>query len=264
MAERRGDVTFSVGGDGVAEVEINRPPNNFFDFALIQDIASIYEQFDEDPAVRAIVLCAEGKHFCAGANFGGGGGDDAKSDGVNRAVGGDLYGEAVRMIEAKKPVVAAVQGAAIGGGMGLACSADFRVGSRDTRMAANFSQLGFHHGFGLTITLLPIVGQQRGMELLYTGRRLNGEELHGLGLLDRFVEPGEVREAARAFAEEIAASAPLAVQSIRATMRQGIGDRYRLATARERREQDRLQRTADFQEGVKATAERRKPDFQGR
>jgi 2-(1,2-epoxy-1,2-dihydrophenyl)acetyl-CoA isomerase len=161
-------------------------------------------------------------------------------------------------------VVAAVHGAAIGGGLGLACSADFRVGCSETRMASNFAQLGFHHGFGLTITLPPIVGQQKALEMLYTGKRLDGEEALAIGLLDRFVEPSEVRNAARAFAAEIATSAPLAVASIRATMREGIGNRYRLATARERKEQDRLQKTNDFQEGIKASSERRPPAFQGR
>jgi 2-(1,2-epoxy-1,2-dihydrophenyl)acetyl-CoA isomerase len=263
MTNRQGDLSYEIGSDGVAVVEIHRPPNNFFDFQLIQDIATVYEGFDTNPDVRAIVLCAEGKHFCAGANFGGNDGS-VKSDGVNRATGGDLYGEAVRLIEATKPVVAAVHGAAIGGGLGLACSADFRVGCSETRMASNFAQLGFHHGFGLTITLPPIVGQQKALEMLYTGKRLDGEEALAIGLLDRFVEPSEVRNAARAFAAEIATSAPLAVASIRATMREGIGNRYRLATARERKEQDRLQKTNDFQEGIKASSERRPPAFQGR
>ncbi len=263
MTQRQGDVSVDIGNDGVAIVEVHRAPNNFFDFQLIQDIATVYEGLDEDPACRAIVLCSEGKHFCAGANFGGGDGQ-ARSDGVNRATGGDLYGEAVRLIESKTPVVAAVQGAAVGGGLGLACSADFRVGCSETRMTANFAQLGFHHGFGLTITLPPIVGQQKALDLLYTGRRLNGEESHAIGLLDRFVDLEKVRDEAHAYAAEIASSAPLAVRSIRETMRQGIGDRYRLATARERREQDRLQKTQDFQEGIKASAERRKPEFQGR
>lgn len=261
MVERQGDVSWEVGNDGVATVEIHRPPNNFFDFQLIQDIATVYEGFDRDTSVRAIVLCAEGKHFCAGANFGGG--DNVRDDGVNRATGGDLYGEAVRLIEASVPVVAAVQGAAIGGGLGLACSADFRVGCIETRMAANFSQLGFHHGFGLTITLPPIVGQQKALEMLYTGKRLTGEQAHNIGLLDRFVPLEDVRSEAHALAAEIATSAPLAVRSIRATMRQGIGDRYRLATARERKEQDRLQKTDDFKEGIRASAERRAPQFQG-
>ena len=259
-ANSYGDVTVDIGTDGVATVEIHRPPSNFFDAQLIRSISEVYEALDEDPACRAIVLCSEGKHFCAGANFGAQAATPAPSEGDAP----DLYAMAVRMIVSKTPVVAAVQGAAIGGGLGLACSADFRVGCSDTRMAANFAQLGFHHGFGLTITLPPIVGQQKAMDMLLTGRRVAGEEAHAMGLLDRFVELAEVRNEAHRMAAEIAKSAPLAVVSIRETMREGIGERYRQATEREAREQAALRATEDFKEGIRATAERRTPEFQGR
>jgi len=220
-----GDISIDLDDDYVAIVEVHRPPNNFFDAGLISAISDAYEQLDEDPACRAIVLCSEGKHFCAGANFTAPAAPSAPS-----AAPRDLYAEAARIIEAKTPVVAAVHGAAIGGGLGLACSADFRVGCSETRMAANFAQLGFHHGFGLTITLPPIVGQQRALELLLTGKRIDGETAHQMGLLDRFVAAGEVRAEARRLGAEIASAAPLAVASIRATMRAGIGERYRQAT----------------------------------
>ncbi len=259
VASSYGDVSVKVGENGVAEVEIHRPPNNFFDIDLIHALSSAYHALDNDPACRAIVLCAEGKHFCAGANFGA----PAAPAGTAAPTERSLYSEAAEMIGAKTPVVAAVHGAAIGGGLGLACSADFRVGSSETRMASNFAQLGFHHGFGLTITLPPLIGQQRALELLLTGKRIAGDEAYRIGLLDRFVEPGEVRAEAHRMAAEIASSAPLAVASIRATMRAGIGDRYRAATDHENEEQSRLRVTDDFREGIKATAERRPPRFLG-
>ncbi|MGE0598205.1 MAG: enoyl-CoA hydratase/isomerase family protein [Dehalococcoidia bacterium] len=259
-AQNHGDVTVERTEHGVAVVEIHRPPNNFFDGRLIRTLSDIYESLDDDGSCRAIVLCSEGRHFCAGANFGA---PAAAAAEKNDDPQPDLYTEAARMIEAKTPVVAAVQGAAIGGGLGLAASADFRVGCSQTRMAANFSQLGFHHGFGLTITLPPLVGQQKAMELLLTGRRIDGEEAHAIGLLDRFVADEEVRKAAIALATEIASSAPLAVRSIRETMRGNIGERYRAATQREGIEQKRLQATEDFREGIRASAERRTPSFKG-
>lgn len=257
-----GDVTITLGDDGVAEVEIHRPPNNHFDDVLIASLSDAYEALDADSTCRAIVLCSEGRHFCAGADFGRPAAP--APSGRPATTGSNLYSEAARMIEAKTPVVAAVQGAAIGGGLGLACAADFRVGCAETRMAANFAQLGFHHGFGLTITLPPIVGQQRALELLLTGRRIGGEEAHRIGLLDRYVNLDQVRAEAHRMAAEIASSAPLAVASIRATMRAGIGERYRRATDHENEEQARLRLTEDFREGVRATAERRPPNFQGR
>ena len=244
------DVTVETGDDFVATVEIHRPPENYFDTALIADLADAFERVD----ARAIVLCSEGKHFCAGADFRGRAAND----------GGDLYGEAVRLFRAATPVVAAVQGAAIGGGLGLALAADFRVGADESRFAANFARLGFSHGFGLTVTLPAVVGQQRALELLYTGRRIGGEEAHRIGLLDRLVPLADVRAEAHALAADIAASAPLAIDSIRRTMRGDLADRVKDATDHERTEQDRLRRTDDFAEGVRATAERRRPDFTGR
>lgn len=251
-----GDVATTIDGVAfVATVELRRPPNNFFDVELIRSLADAYEHLDADPRCRAIVLCAEGRHFCAGADFSGDRGTGAA---------GDLYAEAARLFEAKTPVVAAVQGAAVGGGLGLACSADFRVGTPATRMTANFSRLGFHHGFGLTATLPPIVGGQRANELLFTGRRIDGDAAAAIGLLDRLVAPELLRDEATALASEIAAAAPLAVRAIRETMRAGLADRVRTATAWEDAEQARLRATADFGEGIRASAERREPRFEGR
>ncbi|MBO0731845.1 MAG: enoyl-CoA hydratase/isomerase family protein [Acidimicrobiaceae bacterium] len=255
-----GDVTLAVGDDDVAEVEIHRPPNNYFDVALIRSLAAAYEAVDADPRARAIVLCAEGKHFCAGADFTGA--SNAERMEAGRTV--SLYQEAVRLFAARTPVVAAVQGAAIGGGLGLACSADFRVACEEARFAANFARLAFHHGFGLTVTLPAITGQQPALDLLYTGRRIGGEEAARLRLADRLVPQASVRSAARELAAEIAASGPLAVQSIRETMRGHLAEAVAKATAREDAEQEKLRNTADFAEGVKAMAERRTPNFTGR
>src|SRR5438067_3514029 len=153
-------VAVEVGDDFVATVELRRAPNNFFDLAMIRRIADVYEALATDTNARAVVLCADGKHFCTGADF---------SSGGTGGGPGDLYREAVRIFAADLPVVAAVQGAAIGGGLGLACSADFRVASAQARFSANFAQLGFHHGFALSATLPAIVGQQHTLDLLYTG-----------------------------------------------------------------------------------------------
>jgi enoyl-CoA hydratase/carnithine racemase len=260
MPDRFGDVSIALGEDFIAEVEIHRPPNNFFDAALIKGIADAYDQLAADLRCRAVVLCAEGKHFCAGADFN----EESNVESLPEEGGGNLYREAVRLFRSPLPVVAAVQGAAIGGGLGLACSADFRVCAPEARFAANFARLSFHHGFGLTVTLPLIVGHQRALELLYTGRRLAGEEACQLGLSDRLADLGELRAAARAFAAEIAASGPLAVRSIRQTMRGHLADEVARATRREDQEQQKLRSTEDFAEGTRASFERRPPVFTGR
>ena len=257
-----GDVKVRLGDDFVATVEICRPPDNFFAVELIRSLAEAYETLDHESSCRVIVLCSAGKHFCAGADFTGRSGRSS-SQGRSSSIG-DLYREAVRLFETKTPVVAAVQGAAIGGGLGLACSADFRIANARSRFSANFARLGFHHGFGLTVTLPSIVGQQHALDLLYSGRRISGAEACDIGLCDQLVDAGDVRMAARAKAAEIARSAPLAVRSIRETMRGGLAERVANATERELAEQDRLRRTADWSEGVRAAAERREPRFEGR
>ncbi|HEX2566879.1 MAG TPA: enoyl-CoA hydratase/isomerase family protein [Burkholderiales bacterium] len=241
--------------DFVATVEICRPPHNFFDFALIQQLADAFEALDRDPACRAIVLCAQGKSFCAGANL---------SRPGDPAASGQLYLEAVRLFRCGKPVVGAIQGPAIGGGLGLALVPDFRVACAETRFAANFTVLGFHPGFGLTVTLPELVGKSKAALMFYTSRRIKGEEALAMGLADLLVPQAEVRSAAFALAREIATCAPLAVIATRATLRQGLADRVKAATDHELKEQTRLRQTEDFKEGVKASAERRPPRFSGR
>ncbi len=245
----------------VATVEIRRGPNNFVDTDMVAEIADALEHYDRTPDVRAIVLCAEGKHFCAGADFASRG-----PDGVARGAksGRHLYKEAQRLWRTGKPIVAAVQGAAVGAGLGLAVMADFRVACPEARFSANFTRLGFHPGFGLTVTLPRLIGDQQAALLMYTGRRISGQDALALGLVDYCVPTADVRTKAIELATEIAQSAPLAVISTRETLRRGLADAVARATEREYEEQDWLRTTADFKEGTKAMAERRLPDFQAR
>ena len=255
------DVSISTDGH-VATVVFDRPPQNFFDSALIKDLADAFETLDKDPACRALVLASEGKVFCAGADLA-----NRPDTGTGSEGGGKvkhLYNEALRLYRCKKPVVGAIQGAAVGGGLGLACVPDFRVTCPEARFCANFSRLGFHPGFGLTVVLPRIVGPQQAALLFYTGRRISGEEALGIGLADQLVPQAEVRKAAQALAKEIAESGPLAIVSMRETLRRGLADQIEAATERELFEQEWLRRTADFKEGVKAMNERRLPKFEGR
>src|SRR5690349_13036974 len=261
MTEARyGDVSVGVK-DYVGLVEIHRPPHNVFDVRLIRDLATAFSALDEDASCRASVLCAEGKSFCAGANF------------ANRAATGveagkerrnPLYSEAVRLFSCKKPIVGAIQGPAIGGGLGLALVPDFRVVSPEARFAANFVKIGFHPGFGLTYTLPRLIGVQRANLLFLTGRRIRGDEAFAWGLADLLVEAPQLREAGVKLAAEIAENAPLAVVSTRATMRRGLAEAVQAQTDLEFVEQDWLMRTEDHREGIKAVAERRPGRWVGR
>ena len=254
--------------DHVGLIEIRRPPLNFFDVSLINQIADALEQLDRDIEIRASVLAAQGRAFCAGANFN----DPARQEREARAKDdpaadlpiNHLYVQAVRIFRNKKPVVAAVHGAAIGGGLGLAVSADFRVACPEARFAANFTKLGFHPGFGLTVTLPELIGKNNAELMFYTSRRVTGEEAYRWGLANALVPQDQVRAAAMKLAGEIAECSPLGLVSTRAAMRADLADRVLAATNRELVEQTRLRATEDFKEGVKATAERRVANFKGR
>ncbi len=247
------DVTVERRSDHVGLVCMHRPPNNFFDTSLVAALADGYENLAAGGWCRCIVLASEGRHFCAGLDFGGNSGQDI----------GALYREAQRLFAAPLPVVAAVQGAAIGGGCGLALSADFRVASASSRFSVNFARLGFHHGFGLSVTLPAAVGQQAAADLLLTGRRIGGDEALALGLCDRLAPEGEVLDRALGYAAELAAAGPLAVRAVRATLRRGLLERVTEAMEHECAEQLRLRESDDFAEGVRASAERREPRFSG-
>jgi enoyl-CoA hydratase/carnithine racemase len=249
--------------DRVGSVEIRRPPHNYFDNVLIAQLGEAFEAFDREPGCRAIVLCAEGKSFCAGADLVNRP-DTAGAGEGGRGFAKHLYKEALRLFRSRKPIVAAIHGAAVGGGLGLALVADFRVTCPEARFSANFNRLGFHPGFGLTTTLPRLVGAQKAALLFYTGRRVPGDEAVAIGLADALVPQAEVRSAARALAAEIAQSAPLAVVSTRETLRRGLAEQIEASTERELIEQEWLRRTTDFKEGVKAMAERRLPDFNGK
>ena len=255
MTRRFGDLSATLEASTVAVLEIQRPPNNFMDLELLQQIMQALDWALEQ-SVRAIVLCSAGKHFCAGLNLATG----RRGDGLETWT----YAPAVRLFASPVPIIAAVQGAAVGGGMGLALAADFRVASAGTRFSANFARLGFHHGFGLTVSLPRVVGNQRAAEMLYTGNRVPGDIAYRMGLCDRLVDDDQVRAAAIEFAREIAGSAPLAVRAIRATIRGDLAEQVRHAADHELAEQKVLVQTEDFAEAIRAARDRRPPHFHGR
>jgi enoyl-CoA hydratase/carnithine racemase len=261
------DLIVERGDDHVGTIVIDRGPDNYIDVGLAHGIADAIEHFEADLGCRAIVLASNGKHFCAGARL------SPAADDLPVGDSNPLYDAVARMFTGSVPIVAVVQGAAIGAGLGLALAADFRVAGPDARFGATFARLGFHQGFGISATLPLVVGHQRALEMLYTGRRLRADEALAAGLCDRLVAiggdaddddtSGRTRAAGHELALEIAGSAPLAVRSIRRTMRGALEEQVRAATAREHAEQQVLRRTADYREGVAATAARRPPRFTG-
>lgn len=245
----------------VAIVTFTRPPHNFADLALIEGVGEAFAAADADRAVRAIVLRSEGRIFCAGADLA-----NANPVSAEQARAGErnpFYVAAARLFAVRKPVVAAVQGAAVGAGLGLALVADFRIATPAARFVANFVQLGFHPGFGISAVLERVVGRQRAALMLLTGRRIGGEQATAWGLADQLVASDALDAASLALAAEIATGAPLAVQATRATIRGDLHDLVQRQTDRELAEQQWLQKTADYAEGVRAVNERRPGRFRG-
>ena len=209
LGERYGNISVVVS-DHVAVLEISNPPNNHVSMQIIKDLAEAFEAADSDTDCRCLVLASAGKVFCAGADL----------TGANAGAGADaFYKEAVRLFANKKPIVAAVQGAAVGAGLGLALVADFRVAAQEARFSANFVKLGFYPGFGLTHTLAQLVGKQRSATMILTGRRIKADEALEWGLADALAPFEEVRAQAIRLARELAQNAPLSVQASRATLR---------------------------------------------
>jgi enoyl-CoA hydratase/carnithine racemase len=245
----------------VGFIELQDPPHNFLTVEQVKAVADALDSFDADPDVRAAVLAAAGRSFCAGARFGGGnGGGEAVGEGGTT----DLYSQAVRLFAATTPVVAAVHGPAIGGGLGFALAATMRVTCPEARFSANFVKLGIHQGFGLSVTLPELVGPSKAAYVLLTGRRFKGDEATALGLADICVPQDEVKDKAFEIAADIASGAPLAIAAINRTLRAGLADRVREATRHEAAEQAKLFTTEDAREGMRAVGERRDGNFVGR
>lgn len=259
MTDRIGDVHIKRDGF-VARVTIDRPPINAVSVELMRDLADALEGLDRDGVTRAIVLATAGKVFCSGADL-----SNRTSEGpIPERTINPLYDQAVRLFSTELPIVAAVQGAAVGAGLGLALVADFRVAAPEAKFAANFTKLGFHPGFGLTYTLPRLIGRQNAAMMFLTGSRFDGAEALEMGLVDDLVDAGRLLERAHTMAATIAENAPLAVRSTRKTLRADLAAAVRAQTDHEFIEQQWLMKTDDFREGVKAVAERRTGDFKGK
>jgi enoyl-CoA hydratase/carnithine racemase len=255
------DVTVDRIGD-VAVVMLRRPPHNLLTAPVLGALADAVEGLRD--VARAAVVCSEGRSFCAGADFRSGDAPDPTAPGGFEVRTAAFYEQAARIFDSPVPLVAAVQGAAIGAGFGLALACDLCVVGEAGWFQANFVRLGIHPGFALSMSLARVVGPGRASELLLTGRRVGAAEAGDFGIAQRVVPAGDEIRAAQEMAERVAGGAPLAVASTRSTLRRGFADAARAAMRHELAEQASLAGTADAIEGVSAMLEGREPEFEGR
>lgn len=266
MAERA-RVRVEAKAGGVRLLVLDDPERrNAMSARLLADFSAAARQVGNDKEARVLVVTGAGKHFCSGADF-----RDPPASDPELPPGLRLYASArgsyepfLSLLDLEVPTIAAVRGAAVGGGLGLALLCDLRVVAEDSRLGATFAALGFHAGMALTYLLPRLVGLPRAAEILFTGKTLTGGEAFELGLANRCVPAADVLECALELAREIAEKAPFAVRLMKRGLYRALDFDPRSAAEWEALAQALTLQSEDASEGIRALLERRKPVFRGR
>lgn len=262
-------VLFDVS-DRVATVTLNRPDNrNSMTPDVLAGLADAVSRLRADTELRCAIVTGRGSSFCAGADFKSrsGPGTPPDPDAPHLAPherSYATYAPFLSLLDVEIPVIAAMQGHAIGGGFGLALVCDLRIANREARYGSNFVRLGLSPGMATTYLLPRLVGLPRALELVLTGRIVTGAQAAELGLANDAVAPEAVLTRARALAHEIATAAPQAVRWTKRLVYAGVGWDPRQAARAEALYQSRSFETDDFREGVAALLGKREPKFSGR
>jgi len=249
-------------GDGHAVVTLNRPPANTISPQLVLELEAAVDELAQDDAVRAIVLTGAGERiFCGGADLGGafGGGPEELEAFIRR--GQTLLRRIERL---PKPVIAAIQGHATGGGCEMAMACHLRVMKETARIGQTESNLGIIPGFGGTQRLPRLIGRTKALEFLILGTQMTAPEALSLGLVNRLAKEGETLSDARALAATIARRAPIATRLIIECVDQGLDGSIDAGMAVELRAFLNTLRTEDASEGIQAFFQKRPPEFKGR
>jgi len=262
------DLLFEVT-DGIATITLNRPDRmNAISGPMLESFSRAFRDADTDTAVRVIILTGAGRGFCAGLDLkdltaGTGIGSNANGGGL--AARFDLAGSPPIVLHTTdKPVICALNGPAAGYGMDLALGCDIRIASTEAKLAAVFAKRGVLPESGGTWLLPRLVGWAKAAEIAFRGRILTAQESLDLGLVNAVVEPDRLLPVTREWAAEIAANAPLAVQSTKRMMRLGLEETFEANVHHVYLQLLPLFQTEDFREGVRAFIEKRPAQFKGR
>lgn len=253
----------SEAGDGVLELTIDRPPANAIDSATSRELGEAFVTFRDDPSLRvAIVTGAGDRFFSAGWDLKAAAAGDPEHYGVGGFAG------LTERFDLDKPVIAAVNGWAAGGGFELALACDLIVTSRTARFLLPEVNLGFVPDAGGVLRLPARMPRAIAMDLLLTGREMDADEAARWGVVNLVTEPDRLLGAARELAARIAAAAPLATRAVKAivaaTEGRSVEDGYRALNDGSISAYDRALASEDAQEGPRAFAERRDPEWRGR
>ena len=250
--------------DGVGVVTLNRPEHrNAMTPELLDAFSVAIGEARGDRGIRCLVITGRGRCFSAGADLRS---SMQRSDlgKPSREASFAMYEPFLEVLDVEVPVIAAMNGHTVGGGFGLALLADIRVASVDAKYGVNFARLGIHSGLGISYLLPRLVGVAQASELLFTGKLIRGSEALRIGLVTHAEETDEVLPRAMEIARAIAASAPAAVQQMKASIRRGLGWTIREAALYEAERQGASLETQDAKEGVSAILQKREPEFTGR
>lgn len=246
----------------IAIVTFNREEKlNAMNTGVVQQLIEIFKKIDEADHIRAAILTGKGRAFVAGADI-----QEYSEQNFVEFTEYQLLGR--KMYEGiefnRKPVVAAVNGYAMGGGFELVLACDLVVASREAKMALPEINLGLLPGGGGTQKLARIIGRNRAKEFLMTGRRMTAEEGYRLGVVNKVVELDELLDEAIKLANEISEKAPYAIREAKRLVNQGTESPLEVALSLEQSVLSNLFQTEDAHEGIQAFVEKRKPSFLGR
>ncbi|WP_100331002.1 enoyl-CoA hydratase [Bacillus xiapuensis] len=249
--------------EGIAVITLNRPhAANALSKRLLGDLREAICQIRHDSSVRAVLITGAGeKAFCAGADL-----KERKTmtaAEVKQTV--QLIGKTIHEVEAlPQPVIAAVNGAAFGGGLELALACDIRIVSKRAKMGLTETSLAIIPGAGGTQRLPRLIGVGKAKELIFTAKKLSAEEAEQIGLAEYAVEPEALREFALNLAKQIVKNAPLALMQAKTAINQGMQVSLTAGLEIERLAYQSLIATEDRLEGLRAFAEKRPPQYQGK
>jgi methylglutaconyl-CoA hydratase len=248
--------------DGVATVTLNRPQAlNAINRALAAELSAVCREFRDRDDVRVVILTGAGERaFCAGADLRERGSMTAAERNAHRA---GIETAAEDLANLPMPTLAAVRGYALAGGTELAIACDLRVAGTDAVFGVPEVKIGIFPGAGGVLRLPPLIGLGNARDLLFTGRQVSADEAASLGLVTRVVAPEAVLPTAREIAGQIAANAPLALRAVKDAL--GVSSGLPAAQARDEvnRRRMALDDTSDYEEGLRAFAEKRTPRFTG-
>jgi enoyl-CoA hydratase/carnithine racemase len=246
----------------VGVITLDRPDNrNSMTPELLDAFAVASAAARADTSTRCVVITGTGACFSSGADFKS---TLQRAEGTPHERSYAMYAPFLSVLDLAVPVIAALNGHAVGGGFGLALACDLRIGADRAKYGANFVKLGLAPGMAISYLLPRIIGLPRANELLLTGQLVDGVEAASLGILNRAVPAGDVLPLAIDLAQTIAANAPIAVRATKAAIRRGLALAVREAADAEAYAQAETVATDDCREGIAALLAKREPIFTGR